>query len=93
VEAGAGVAQTCSLLPPRLASAGRLQVGPAVAGADCKSAVRDAVIDSSSNTRIEGVQVSSYWPARTAQMNAPRKHAAKTMLNGMRRKITLMSAR
>lgn len=39
---------------------------------------------------MEGVQVSSYWPERTAQMNAPRNAAAIKMLRGMRRNMTLI---
>ena len=32
-----------------------------------------AMACSSGNNRIDGVQVSSYWPERTAQMNAAKK--------------------
>lgn len=42
---------------------------------------------------MDGVSVSSYWPERTAQINAPRKHAAMTMLSGMSRKMTLIFAK
>ena len=34
---------------------------------------------------MEGVQVSSYCPERTAQMKAIRKHAAMMMLTGINR--------
>jgi hypothetical protein len=53
-------------------------------GADC-------LVFSSSNNRIAGVQVSSYCPERTAQMNANKKHNAMTMLRGMSRKMTIMT--
>ena len=46
---------------------------------------------SSMSGRRDGVQVSSYCPVRTAQMNPRRKTAAITMLNGMRRKMTIMA--
>ncbi len=40
----------------------------------------------SESTRKAGVQVSSYWPDRTAQMKPQRKIAATMMLNGISRK-------
>lgn len=40
---------------------------------------------SSSNTRIDGVWVSSYWPERTAQMKAQRNAPANNRLTGMRK--------
>ncbi len=46
-------------------------------------------MSSSVNTRIEGVQVSSYCPVRTAQMNAPKNAAAMTMLSGMSKSMMI----
>ncbi len=45
---------------------------------------------SSARMRKDGVQVSSYWPLRTAQMKAPRNVRATPRLARMRMMITLM---
>jgi len=42
------------------------------------------------SSRIEGVQVSSYWPERTAQIKAARNAPAKAKLRGIKRKMTLI---
>src|SRR5262245_20820619 len=40
--------------------------------------------------RMGGVQVSSNWPLRTAQMNAARNDAAIRTLNGIKNKMALI---
>src|SRR5262249_1664540 len=45
---------------------------------------------SSDSTRIEGVQVSSNWPERTAQMKPPRKNSAMARLTMTRMRMTFI---
>lgn len=45
---------------------------------------------SSTRIRIAGVRVSSYWPLRTAQKNAPRNAAANSRLTGMSMRMMIM---